>query len=497
MLLDAREFLPDQTLQTDLCIVGAGAAGITLAREFVSRRFSVYLLESGGFEFDDVTQSLYQGQSAASNLVKSDYVSGSRLRYFGGSTNHWTGLCRALDDSDFKKRSWVPYSGWPFPKSHLVPFYRRAASICQLNGYPDDSGDDQHPTGQRFLFDGDGSVVNKLFYLSAPTRFGVEYRNQLIDSSRIQVCLHANVVEIVTNRSGSNVESLEVQTLAGNRFWVRAKMFVLASGGIENARLLLQSDRQQSGGLGNQNDLVGRFFMEHPLVVAGALCFYGKDGVSWDALMGNSEATRGILSTSEDAQQRSQLLNFSLEAYPLAPRDTSRFIRSIGRVALQLDKPKSWQERELESALLVARGEQSPNPESRVSLIAEKDLLGKRRVLLDWRLSSLDRGSIIRSIEIVAKRLGQYGWGRAGVRMGLESSWLDAGGSNHHMGTTRMHTEPRQGVVDADCRVHSVSNLYIAGSSVFPIVGFANPTLTLVALALRLAECLKERLGRP
>jgi choline dehydrogenase-like flavoprotein len=133
--------------------------------------------------------------------------------------------------------------------------------------------------------------------------------------------------------------------------------------------------------------------------------------------------------------------------------------------------------------------EQAPNPDSRVVLSRERDALDCPRVALCWRTSPLDKRTAHRAREIFGEELWRAGAGR------LQSSLEGEGkpwparlrGARHHMGTTRMHSDPRRGVVDANCRVHGIANLYVAGSSVFPTSGAANPTLTIVALALRLA----------
>lgn len=248
MITDARSLPKNTEIDTDVCVVGAGAAGITLARELSGQSFSVCLLESGGLEFQEDTQSLYAGE----NVGLPYNLANERLRFFGGTTNHWGGYCRPLDDIDFKVRDWIPNSGWPFDKAHLIPYYERALKICQLGEpYTFDVADWESEETPRLPFIGN-RVVTKLFRLSPPTRFGRVYRNEISRSGNISTYLHANAVEIETDENARTVTRLRVASLEGNSFWVSAKLFILATGGIENPRLLLNSNKRQSVGLGNQ-----------------------------------------------------------------------------------------------------------------------------------------------------------------------------------------------------------------------------------------------------
>jgi choline dehydrogenase-like flavoprotein len=250
-----------------VCIVGAGAAGITLARECIKQPFRVCLLESGGLDYNEDIQSLYQGENTGLPYYPLD---ASRLRYFGGTTNHWAGMCRPLDDIDFAARAWIPYSGWPFGRSHLDPFYARAHLICQLGSFTYDTGAWETPDTPRFPLSSD-RVMTKITQQSPPTRFGQVYQDEIVRADNVITYLHANAVEVETADTAQTVTRLRVACLQGPQFWVAARQFILATGAIENARLLLLSNKAQSAGLGNQNDLVGRFFMEHPSFESGAL----------------------------------------------------------------------------------------------------------------------------------------------------------------------------------------------------------------------------------
>jgi len=487
VLVDARSVLRKRSVEADVCVIGAGAAGITLARGLADRSRRVVLLESGGFEPDSATQALYRGRVFGRSYFRLDE---SRSRQFGGSTNCWQGLCRPLAPIDFEERSWVPHSGWPFGAEELHPYYDRAQQALGIGPFEYDGAEWATAELPVLPFAGD-DIQTRVFQVN-PARFLELHREELVRAGGVDLYLFANVVDIETDPDARRVERVQVACLDGNRFSVTARHFVLATGGIENARVLLASRGARPAGLGNDHDLVGRFFMEHPHVVAGAflpssaalpLGFYRahvRRGVN----------VAGYLAPSEGLQRRESLLGFGSFLAQEAP--LPEFEVALGRIVNEMDAPK--QPAPDRAAFFMNELEQAPNPNSRVRLIEQKDALGMPRVQLEWRLSALDKLSIHRAHEVLGRELGRAGLGRLQMMFSDEGHDWPPGlmGGRHHMGTTRMHVDPRRGVVDADCRVHGVANLYVAGSSVFPTVGAANPTLTLVALALRLADRLKE-----
>lgn len=471
----------NRSIETDLCVIGAGAAGIALARELSGARFRVALLESGGFEPDPDTQALYRGQVYGRHYFTLDAC---RTRQFGGSTNCWQGLCRPLEPIDFELRDWVPHSGWPFDAEALRPYYVRAQEVLRLGSFRYAGSDWASPGLAPLPFEGD-AIQTRVFQV-APLRLGEIYRDEIANAPNVDSYLFANVVKIETWPARGSVRSVRVACLDGNTFAVRARVFVLATGGIENARMLLASD------VGNPHDNVGRYFMEHPHVMAGAflpsnaelpLGFYRGHPVGPATIAGYLSAT--------DALQRSErLLGFCSFLAQEAP--LPEFEQALSRVVLAMDQAAG---RPADRAVFFMNEvEQAPNPNSRVRLGEERDALGMRRVRLEWRLSSIDKRSIRRAHVILGRELGRAGLGRLQLMLSDdEYQWpAEMAGGRHHMGTTRMHRDPKLGVVDPDCRVHGIENLYVAGSSVFPTAGAANPTLTLVALALRLADHLKE-----
>ncbi len=495
MLRDGREIESGTTLDFDICILGAGAAGITLARALAKTGRKLALVESGGFEYDEATQALYEGTNRGTLLVpRARYLMAGRQRFFGGTTNHWTGWCRPFDPIDFERRPWLADSGWPFGRSELDPYYRRATEVVQIRPFdesPDVSGQERGqglPEGGRF--------VTRYFHLSPPTRFGQRYRAELEEAANVEVFLHSNATRLATAVGGGAVDSVEVATLTGRKFTIRARRYIAALGGVENARLLLLSDDVQAGGIGNQHDLVGRYFMDQPHLTAARLIFPGGpiDVSRWRPYQHNALRHRvfGVFCPREDVLREEQLLNQSFELRHADDEDLPPEAAGLAQAAGRLHGGDPVDH--FDGFELWARAEARPMRDSRVTLSQDRDALGLRRVHLEWFIDKEDREHIRRAAELFARDLGRFSAARVQVIWDPERLWRGSWGGHHHLGTTRMHDDPRQGVTDADCRVHGVRNLYIAGSSLFPTYGYANPTLTIVALALRLADHLEATL---
>ncbi|MHA1571587.1 MAG: FAD-dependent oxidoreductase [Alphaproteobacteria bacterium] len=530
MIEDFRDLADGADIACDLCIIGGGAAGISVALEFLGSNVSVCLLESGGFDFEPETQALYEGVLAGLPYPDLDVP---RLRYFGGSTNHWSSQCAPLDALDMAPRHWVTHSGWPIARDVLEPFYERAHEVCDLgeNLY----GDALVKSLGLAVPALDGAKLRNYVWQyrtrpglgHAPLRFGEFYRAELEEAANVRVLLHANVTDIHTNDAASVVAHVAVAALDGPTGVIRPRHVVLACGGIENARVLLLSDKIEPQGLGNRHDVVGRYFLEH---ITG----FGGSMVTADStpLQENYNYHRNTkywvgLALSEGIQASAEVANCAalLQYVPDVESGVGALRRmwadikekeipddlgkEIWRVITDIDGAAGavWQRLAGNAPtvdnpaeiVLDIRSEQVPNPDSRVMLAKDLDALGLRRTLLDWRMGDQDR----RTMEVMGRTLGEE-FGRLGMgRVRLED-WLlanDGGWTNeviessHHMGTTRMASDPSQGVVDEDCRVHGVENLYVAGSSVFPTGGHVNPTLTIVALALRLADTIKGKLA--
>ncbi|MEQ8268760.1 MAG: GMC family oxidoreductase [Parvibaculum sp.] len=511
MFIDGRSLPEGTVVETDLAIIGAGAAGITIARELAGSGISVTLLESGGFEFDAETQDLYEGEMGGVDYP----LTSSRLRYFGGSTNHWGGWCRPLEPIDFEARDWVPHSGWPVTRAELDPFYERAREVCQIRSGAFDDAAAWEAGGKPLPLAG-GEVETRFFLYSPPTRFGKKYRPDIERAKNIACYLHSNVMEIVPAENGAEVDHLRVGTLSGVRFTVKPRAVVLASGGIENARLLLLSNSVEKAGLGNRNDVVGRYFMEHPHIPSPATFLVTDRDLlaNWYRTYTKMQTEagdvviRGCLMFNADYLRRTKRLGTVITFSPIGAvtaetgHDNEQDpAEALHPKILQLARsttaaPASGEELGWRLGVGCA-SEQEPNPASRVTLSDRKDALGLNRTKLSWRLKKTDADSLRGNLEAVARAFGGWGEGRVRILFPERDEWTEAEGwGNHHLGTTRMAEDPKKGVVDAACRVHGITNLYVAGSSLYPTGGTVNPTLTLVALALRLSDHLKRNFAR-
>lgn len=482
MKLNANEIPSGAKFSGHLCIVGAGAAGIAIAREFAGSSIKVFLLEAGDYDFTDESQSIYQTEPVEvipEGALNGEDPSFSRQRYFGGSTNCWGGWCRPLDEIDFAKRSWVHGSGWPITQRDLVAYYRKAADLVEIS--PFDLQDEQ-----KFSDD----LETRFFHFSPPTRFGEVYRASLTEAGNIQVVTNASVVRFNSDSTGT-VKSVLVKNSQGDEMTFSAHHFVLACGGIENPRLLLNSRGTQSEGLGNQNDLVGRFFMEHPTTSPAAfLTTVGSDWVEPFARTDQSTPKK-VFVTSPSFQERFQTLNYSCEVL-VAFEDLKD-----GAIGESLAQFSGDRKEKPVSLVFVVRTEMHPHAENRICLGETRDRLGLNKARVQLTMGLDDLSSVVKSTEGVIRGLSARGVGRGKIDLVDETRWPKwLSGSNHHLGTTRMAATEKEGVVDRNCKVFGLKNLFVAGSSVFTTGGYANPTLTIVALALRLADHLKSEFRR-
>ena len=507
MHVDVRELENNSLIEGDLCIIGAGAAGISMALEWEGRQEKVILLEGGGFDVEYEMQDLYAGESVGQPYFP---LLSSRLHYFGGTTGHWAGWSSPLDPQDFVKRDWVPYSGWPFTFETLLPFYERTCSILELvhNTFEPDFYLGQYSNLKKLPFD-DSVIFTKMWQLSPPTRFGKFYRDTIVNSKNIHLHTYANVCDIEANEEVSAIRQLTVRTHEGKEHTVRARNFVLAGGAIQNARILLASNKQASQGIGNDHDLVGRFFMEHLEVVCALFVLEQPDPLNMYTVEMGKTRHFGELALTPEKQEALQILNGTSSFRGQPSSNTRRGFAGFSSDAVANVRAREARQRNddptedaetkpaMSNFVMQVRMEQAPNPDSRVMLSEEQDALGVPRTKLDWRLTEFDKRSIRQMYETIGTEAGRLGIGRVQLEDWLvtdDPMWPSTLGAGwHHMGTTRMHEDPKQGVVDPNCKVHGIANLYVAGSAVYPTSGAANPTLTLIAMTLRLSDHLKSQ----
>jgi choline dehydrogenase-like flavoprotein len=482
MLRDARDVPDGSTVSTDVCIVGAGPAGIAVARDLIASGASVHLLESGGLRPDRRTQELALGENAGDPYWPLDR---NRRRCVGGTTELWGGWCRPLDALDLERRAWVRESGWPLARSDLDDHYRRAAELCELDGGGYEVETWESRLGAPRLPLPPAHVETKIYLLSPPTRFGRRYLDELRAARNVTVATAANALELVLSDDGTSVATVRVGCLTGTRFEVAPRYLVLAAGGIENARLLLLSSAREPGGIGNRNDLVGRFFMEHPHFMAGRLVLGHRLSTK---LYRPGRRAIARLFLPATVQEEEGLLHSNVMLVPSGPR----WIPAAAGIRLQ----RLW--RRPRAFRLVHTLEQAPDPGSRVELGSQLDALGQRRARLHWHTGELERRTFERGAELIGQAVARAGLGWFEPEpVGRDRPWPSLQGRlGHHMGTTRMHPDAKHGVVDADGRVHGVRNLFVTGGSVFPTAGAGTPTITILALSLRLAGHLVELLRR-
>ena len=532
MLIDFRKHPDAADTAADICVIGAGAAGVTLARRLMRAGKDVLLLESGGTDFEAATQELYRGANLGHPYYDLDEA---RLRFFGGTVSIWGGRAALFDPIDFEQRAWVPHSGWPFGRAELDPWYREAHRAFELGDFDYGEDDAWATLGLKDPGFDPARLLARLWRFDETTeRFAASRAKDLIAAPNLRILINANVVRLHATPEANAVATAEVCALGGGPSrTVSARRFVLACGAIENARLLLVSRDVEPHGIGNARDQVGRFFMEHPTGRIGKVETDAPAGL-WalfqKRFMKRDVPLAPLLRLSDEVQRERQALNsivtFKLQRDPkhgvalgnklyhnlkhsLHPNRRGRALDHLYRGV------RGWFHRTVREPLehararyagaglyLIVRGEQAPNPDSRVVLSDKHDALGNRRADLDWRLSDLDKHTarvFAGVFDAEMKRMGQTGVTPSGWLADPGTAWpVDPTVGNHpiagyhHLGGTRMGTDPATSVVDAECRVHGYANLWVAGSSTFATAGWANPTLTLVALAIRLAERLSR-----
>lgn len=523
MLQDLNQLAPDSHSDNhyDVCIVGAGFAGIALALN-LPKHLKVLLLEAGGLNFKPEAQDPYRG-----NIVGREYfpLDACRLRQFGGTSILWSGWCKELDAPDFLPHPNIPHTGWPIRKSDLAPYHERTRQILDV------------APGINWQW---GGALDRLqgmdtfdFHWSLPlTQMAQKYRADIEASDHIHCLINASLTDLPLREDGSAVSAVEVKDYQHRRFQFKADKVVIAAGGIETPRLLLNFNRQMPEGIGNQNNLVGRFFMEHPHYDVGHFILNDTVNYRLTTLRRKKDPLiTEFIRPTKDFMYRAECLSFGLRVIHWGRKRDRGFWKNLSYL-LSTDGPLEEAEVYLNQTptpcrtggltrviaeqdyhrtrhplkapcdmdgLIRIASEQAPNPASRVLLNDETDAFGLRRVSLDWQLQAVDKWTMKAAVLKLGEEFARKDIGR--VRLvdwltdddapipGLEGEEV---GGRHHIGTTRMADSPDMGVVDKNLKVFGIDNLYLCGSSVFPTAGQANPTFSIVQLALRLADHLGQ-----
>jgi choline dehydrogenase-like flavoprotein len=451
MFIDLAKERPGGPLKADVAVVGSGPAGLTIARRLQSLGRDVLLLESGTFGYKKTVQALNDGDDA---LGRTNHLRTSRIRAFGGTSFYWGGWCAPLDPVDFAERAWIKHSGWPISKADLTSYYAAASEICELDklGFEVEQWAELRKQ-QPLSLNGD-EFSTTYFQLSPPTNFGRKYRREVEASRKITAVLNATVTAVRLESNGASCKGLSVAGPDGKTIEVQARQYVLACGGIENVRLLLSSNDVQANGIGNANDLVGRFFMDHPAFFSGAMTpadpkldigYYVYDSVSKIRGFGTITPTPALM-------QKVGSINFNIELRPHFEgmgnsrnalkdnywelfdklkrreilddfeRNLSTFFSMVGNGAFYAWASLLNQERKVLYADLRHHVECSPNPDSRVTVNRQKkDRLGQPVAQLDWRINAADIDGWLRAQEAVALAFEKAGIGRMRIDTSLQS----------------------------------------------------------------------------
>lgn len=465
----------------DFCILGAGPAGITLALRLAGAGWRVLLAEGGGREYSERSQGFYHCTSSGLEM----YAGETRLRFLGGTSNHWAGRCRPFDPSDFAAGPPVGLPGWPIGYGEIERYLPEAMAIVDL------------PQGADFKALnaglGGGDFDADRFLLSPPTRFAQKYAQALEDTPGLDVFLNCNCVDLQFDKATASVAAVVVSDYDLHRERVQARHFILAMGALENARQLLNSQSLREAGVVKADGMVGRCFMDHMNVEMGSFILKSGQGTdtrqyyTTDAFVAEYQAGKGNVSASVLAD---------IQTYGRTA-EVKRFLENLACDTGVASKIKFVADFSCPGdGVLGTMIEQFPNLQSRLTLHQDKDALGVARANMHWALSDADRHTIKCIGSELAKQFAEAGMGFVKLNEFVYDTTqpLKIQPHAHHMGTTRMAETPAHGVVDSDCKVFGTGNLHVAGSGIFATGGAANPTMPLLQFALRLADHLNQQM---
>lgn len=529
MIIDAAALENGTAFVADVCVMGGGVAGIVLANELSKSVGNVLVLEAGGEHYTPEAQELYA--SARPNPNGLPDTRHSRLRFLGGSSNHWENNVSPFEPIDFEKRDWIDSSGWPISYADVEPYYAKAGSYCgvQADGY-------DTPFWEKMLGRSRAVPQSKVLATAIakasmpPVRFFANYGDWLRQSEAVRIIKNANVVGVKYESDSGRVSEVHFGAKPGQKSSVSAKIFVMCFGGIENARMLLAFNEAHDNKLGNKYDNVGRYFMEHP-VVRGAHFFAHDTSIFnlYQSAQLDGRIAVGFFNFQEDFLRANKLTNLRMPITPQTnymlsdgisshhilgdafaagefPEDfgthVMNYIRDIDMVAEAVVR-KGFNKKLFDSAdeiggyELAVMMEQTPHRDNRVKLSGAMDIYGIKKLEIDWEIKEEDKERFWRGLEFFAQEVAANSLGR--VKLLKERSqrlWGDQlGYGHHHMGTTRMSADYKMGVVNSDQLVYGTQNFYVAGSSVFPTGGHVPPTLTIVATTIRLADKIRKEIG--
>ncbi|UTF59706.1 GMC oxidoreductase [Gilvimarinus sp. DA14] len=475
------------TLSADICIAGAGPAGIVLALELARARpdWHIVLCEAGGPDnATEAERDIYNVSLGEKSYPVLDF---SRRRRLGGTSIHWGGWSKPLDTTDYEDNPKWDVPAWPITPSEIEQHLDRALYWTEIdNGEFNLASIRQAHTGHLLPLRKDSAIGEQLFRFSPPTRFGTRYTDELRSQENLTCLLHANLHEL--EKSGDRIVSASVKPLNGDSTSINADQFVLAMGGMESTRHLLNlRDKDSDDGIGIYSKHLGRYFSDHYGARPGMIL--APEGLKYHRFTQNNETLMPVLTFSEQQIRQNREHN-SCMILTAESADDSVLNQYGGQPALGFHSGNYWHYR---VQMIV---EPRPNPSSRLILTNERCALGMRRMHLDWKPHRDDFNSAYRLYRSLGEELNLTGLGRSQItRQNTEANQAAASGACHHLGTTRMAANEHDGVVDTNLKVFGSDNLFVASSSVFPRYGYSNPTLTIAALSVRLAKHLSQAEG--
>ncbi|TGS11185.1 GMC family oxidoreductase [Mesorhizobium sp. M2E.F.Ca.ET.209.01.1.1] len=471
MIFDSYEAYKQAGFKPRACILGSGPAGTTIARKLGAAGIPVVVLEAGSREFSDESQDFYRGKTVGDFYFDLDIT---RLRFMGGSSNHWAGWCRVLDSQDFEPKAWAPDTGWPISRADIEPYLGEVHDILELPAFrPDAQVSDD---------------IRWVQLIKSPAvRFAEKYADELDQSKNIAVVLNTYATELIGD--GKRVTGAKLWSNGQDAGTYSADYFVTCTGGLENSRLLLWSNERSNGGVVPNATALGRYWMEHPTFEGGNAILANYSEFEVDA------SNEAFFSPTLAAMERLQIMNFGIRLIESPYPNVKKLIADLACTAPNMAE---WMSSQLDQRLrcaaqLYVAWEQVPLASNQIELSkTDVDHAGVPRIELHWKKSALERRTLLEGLRLFGTTMAQKNLGRVRI-----DDWISNGADyptneetagHHHMGGTRMGTDVLKSVVDANCKVHGMDNLYVGGSSVFCTSGQCNPTTTITALACRLGE---------
>lgn len=503
----------DTPVRTTVCVIGSGFAGAIVAVELARAGIDVVLLESGSKEPDHRIDAMIDRVDVTGRTA----LNFGFARQLGGASNLWAGRVAPFEPIDFERRDWIPRSGWPIAASDLDAYYARAAKILNLPGPMSVRAHHERPD-----FVSSQRIELKSFeWAATPFNAGHYIEAALRTTEKLRVLLNAPVVQLEERENAHSVAAATIALPGGRTASVQAQYFVIAAGGIQTPRLLLNSTRVRSEGIGNDHAVVGRYLSTHPKANMATIVL-SKAVSTRHPLFTDRPVPGGVIrygvGFSAASQREFRLLNHYVQVLPFAEYRANRlfeafrgsgafnsplidrsplisgFVPGMGKIAFEMMGRLGGVQRHARKFVLRAFLDQYPDPGNRVTLSEKRDESGMPLANLSWTFSAQDRASVLDFFERLEREVQSTGMGRVDYSLlcALED-WPLIGIHSHFMGTTRMGDDPATSVTNGDCRVHGSDNVFVAGPSLFPSYGYANPVYTIAALSLRLADHLKTQ----